>query len=562
MGVEPEFIIEPERPRITLERVFDAPRRKVFEAWTRADEVKCWYSPSGFVVCDCDIDFRVNGKWRVLLRGPKGQEHRISGEYREIETPERLVQTFRYDGAPQAEAVETLVFAEKDGKTLLTSTVVHESAENRDWHVRSGLREGATEILDRLSDHLASSAADATGAARALASSGAPTLRARQIWKIAAAALALAALAGGGLYWSSRHSAVQYVKETIGRGSVIRAASVNGVIAPVGAAPIRARAAGAIEAVYCDVGAKVTAGQLCAKLDPAPYRSAVEREKAELADALARQNKDDAQLARTRAESERLTKRKTASQNARDKARAAFEQAQARAASSEAAVARSRAALQSAEASLAQANIVSPIDGTVTSRNIEAGRSVGAGENETPLFVVAPDLAAMQVDARVDDENGAGIEVGDKATFSVESVADRVYSGEVSEVRPSPTGREGADEDSASRDVVIAAPNPDLSLAPGMKATAEIVIDRRDNVIRASDRSLRYSADRPASGQGPQAPQGGARLWLLRDGKPTAVTVQLGLDDGSYTEIVGGDLLPGDEVIVAEDDGRSESAKR
>lgn len=567
MGGKPQIILEPERPKITLERVFDAPRRRVFEAWTKAEHVKCWYNPSGFVVCDCDIDFRVNGKWRVVLRGPQGREHSVSGEYREIETPERLVQTFRYDGAPQAEAVETLVFSEKDGKTLLTSTVVHKSAQNRDWHVSSGLEDGATQVLDRLSDHLESTAAETEGAERALEIADTGARRTRRVRQIAAAALAILVLAGGGVYWSSRQDvAAHYVTETIGRGSVIRTVSVNGTVNPVGVTPIRADASGRVEEVACDSGAKVKAGQLCAKIDPRPYQSTIDREKAELAGALAELEKDERRLARAKADLDRnriSAKRRASARTALEKSQAAYEQAQARAALDEAAIAKSRAALQAAEIGLAHTQIVSPIDGSVVSRNVEVGQTVGTSEEERTIFIVAPDLAAMQVDARTDAKDANEIKLGDKASFTVDGVPDRVYTGEVSQIRQRAIGGEAAGRDATALDVVIDASNPDLSLALGMKAAVQIVVDRRDDVIRAPDQSLRYSANRPdASGRGAETPQNGARLWLLRNGKPTAVTVRLGLDDGAYTEVVGGDLLPGDQVILAEDGGQAAHSPR
>lgn len=570
MSGKPEIIIEPERPRITLERVFDAPRRRVFDAWTKAEHVKCWYSPGGFAVCDCDIDFRVNGKWRVVLRGPHGQEHGVSGEYREIEAPERLVQTFRYDGAPQVEAVETLAFVEKDGKTILTSTVIHKSAENRDWHVKSGLQDGATQVLDRLSDHLESNGVATPGAEQTLESRDRAARRAERVRRTAAAALAVLALAGGGLYWSSRQDvAARYVRETVGRGSVIRTVSMNGVVDPIGVTSIKADAPGKIEAVYCDIGAKVKAGQPCAKIDPRPYQSAIDREKARLAGALTQLEKDEVRLARAKADLERdrlLAKRRTGARSALDKSQAAYEQARARATLDEAAIAESRAALQAAQTNLAHAEIVSPIDGTVVSRNVEVGRAVGTSDEEQAVFLVAPDLAAMQVDVRVNAKDASEIEIGDKASFAVDALPDRVYTGEVGQIRRSPpagqdvAGQNVAGQDVAGQDVVVVidAPNPDLSLALGMKANVQIVVDRRDDVIRVPNQSLRYSADRlDAGGRGGETPRSGARLWLLRNGKPTAVTVQLGLDDGAYTEVVEGDLLSGDQLILAGDGGHA-----
>ena len=110
--------------------------------------------------------------------------------------------------------------------------------------------------------------------------------------------------------------------------------------------------------------------------------------------------------------------------------------------------------------------------------------------------------------------------------------------------------------------IAIAAPNPDLLLEPGMAATIRIVTDRRDDVLSAPNPALRYSPENPAvasDGADPMtSPDGSPRLWILRDGKPTAISVELGLDDGVYTEIIKGDLQPGDEVIVGESGAASE----
>ena len=147
------------------------------------------------------------------------------------------------------------------------------------------------------------------------------------------------------------------------------------------------------------------------------------------------------------------------------------------------------------------------------------------------------------------------IKPGDKASFTVEAFPNRPFAGEVTQIRPSPQ----TDENVATYDVVIGAPNPDLLLKPGMSAIVKIVVDRRDDVLRAPNQALRYSPrDRAvpngAGGPGPP-PDGWSRLCILRDGKPTEITVQLGLDDGAYTEIVKGDVQPGDELIIGESGG-------
>ena len=104
-----------------------------------------------------------------------------------------------------------------------------------------------------------------------------------------------------------------------------------------------------------------------------------------------------------------------------------------------------------------------------------------------------------------------------------------------------------------------------LLLEPGMTATIRIVIDRRDNVLRAPNQALRYlprDLAVPNGAGGPRAPPAGwSQLWILRDGKPTAIAVQLGLDDGAYTEIVKGDVQPGDDLIIGEGGGILEKQK-
>jgi uncharacterized protein YndB with AHSA1/START domain len=139
---------------MVLTRVFDAPRRLVFEAYSKPEHVSRWWGPRNQTVIVCEMDFRPGGAWRFVLRGPDGQEHPFKGVYREIAPPERLVFTFIYDvpGIRDHEALETLVFEEHDGKTTLTSTIVHKTVEARDGHLHAGMEAGASETLDRLAE--------------------------------------------------------------------------------------------------------------------------------------------------------------------------------------------------------------------------------------------------------------------------------------------------------------------------------------------------------------------------------------------------------------------------
>src|SRR5262249_28282624 len=130
---------------IVLERVFDAPRALVFEAMTTPELVKKWYGPRGHNLIVCEIDFRVGGKWRYVLRGPNGKDMGQFGEYLEIDRPDRFVSTEGFDDYPVGVAVNTLVFVEEAGKTKFSCTVLAPSQEARDAIIASGMEHGAAE---------------------------------------------------------------------------------------------------------------------------------------------------------------------------------------------------------------------------------------------------------------------------------------------------------------------------------------------------------------------------------------------------------------------------------
>ena len=377
-------------------------------------------------------------------------------------------------------------------------------------------------------------------------------------WRVPAAAVAFAVLAfggGGWLYWSThRTTAVHYVTQKIELGSIVHTVTASGVVVPTATASIDARVSGVIQALYCATDTKVKAGQLCAKIDPRPYQIVVDQDNADLAAAEARLQKDNADLARSKATFEHYEARqgsRVISQKTLDKLRKAYQQARTRTKIEEASVAQLQAALHAAQTNLDYTDINSPIDGTVVSRNVEMGQAIVAGK-ETPLFVVAEALTAMQVNGNVSENDVRAINLGDKASFTVEAIPNHLFVGAITQLgRPSQTL-----EHAPTYDVVITAPNPELLLKPGMTATIKIVVDRRDDVLRAPDQALRYSPAghaAPSSSSGAGTPlDGGPRVWILREGRPTAVPVQLGLDDGAYTEIVKGDLKPGDELVISE----------
>jgi HlyD family secretion protein len=232
------------------------------------------------------------------------------------------------------------------------------------------------------------------------------------------------------------------------------------------------------------------------------------------------------------------------SQDAYDSAKSTYDQAVAQITFDEATVQQRQASLDAAQVNLDYTDIVSPVDGTVVSRNVTMGQTVAASFQTPTLFLIATDLTKMEVDANVSESDIGGIKIGNKATFTVDAYAKRTFEGTVSQVRQSPQTVQNV----VTYDIVISVDNSDLTLMPGMTAASRIVIDQRNDVIRVPNQALRYVAKGVAGGAKP----GQAQIWVLRDGKPVPIPVVVGLDDDNFTEIVSGDVSPNDLVITAE----------
>jgi uncharacterized protein YndB with AHSA1/START domain len=144
----------PSDREIMMTRAFDAPRELVFEAHSKPEHMRRWWGRTGSTLTVCGMDFRPGGAWRFVEHQADGSGYGFRGEYREIVRPERIVQTFEFDGMPGHISVDTFTFVEQEGKTLLTSVSLFNSVEDRDGMLRSGMEQGAAETWDRLAKHL------------------------------------------------------------------------------------------------------------------------------------------------------------------------------------------------------------------------------------------------------------------------------------------------------------------------------------------------------------------------------------------------------------------------
>ncbi|WP_400770803.1 efflux RND transporter periplasmic adaptor subunit [Methylosinus sporium] len=288
-----------------------------------------------------------------------------------------------------------------------------------------------------------------------------PTAGAHRVRRAAVATLAaLAILLGGGwLYFRSTRDAQ--------RSGV----TATGVIEAASATPISTRLSGTIRAVYCDVGTKVTAGRICAEIDPQPYRAAVEQAKADLALADVRLETAGAVLARMEKRIERqraeadhgaLSKKKTLARS-----EAALSRARAQADREEASRALRRARLSEAEERLAQTAVAVTVDGTVIAREAKPGDTIIARDTPARLFTIATDLSVVEIAVTIHSSALRQPRIGSLVAFGVASLPGRAFSGVVEHV-----SRSTPDADHASTyRVVIEAYNHDLLLQPGMDAT-------------------------------------------------------------------------------------------
>lgn len=370
----------------------------------------------------------------------------------------------------------------------------------------------------------------------------------RKHWPIAGLASLLAIAIAGTTWWAlAARSPVHYVTAQVTRGAVSPAVTATGTVNPELTIIVGAAVSGIIQELSCDYNTQVKKGQVCAKIDPRPYQTVVDQNKANLAVARAQLEKDKANLAYTKTALDRyasLLQTHAVSQEAFDNAKNAYDQALAQIAFDEATIQQHQATLDAAQVNLDYASIVSPVDGTVVSRNVTMGQTVASSFQTPTLFLIATDLAKMEVDTSVSESDIGGIKPGDRATFTVDAYPKRTFEGAVSQVRQSPQTVQNV----VTYDIVVSVDNSDLKLMPGMTAASRVMTDQRADVIRVPNQALRYTPN----GLAGAAPPGHAQVFVLRDGRPVAVPVATGLDDDSFTEIVSGELKPGDLVITAE----------
>lgn len=154
MPAKIEVIADPGKPTIEFRRTFDAPRELVWKVLTSNEHIKNWYGPRSMTYVSSEMDLRVGGKWRIVLRGGDGMDYSWSGVYRELREPEKIEQMWWFEQIPQAKTIESLTLEAQGNRTVIHGLVQHETMESRDIHVKT-MRPGFDETWDRFADVLA-----------------------------------------------------------------------------------------------------------------------------------------------------------------------------------------------------------------------------------------------------------------------------------------------------------------------------------------------------------------------------------------------------------------------
>jgi HlyD family secretion protein len=375
---------------------------------------------------------------------------------------------------------------------------------------------------------------------------------ARSRWMVAGLVAAAVAV-GGGLFWlTHRTPPVVYITAPVIRGDVVTTITASGSVNPVVTVQVGTYVSGTIISLTCDYNTQVHKGQLCAKIDPAPYQIVVDEDVADLATAKAQLVKDQANLVYANVSHQRadlLLKEDSTSHDAADAALNAYNQTLALVRLDAAQVDQKAALLKAAQINLNYTNIISPVDGAVVSRNVTAGQTVAASLQTPTLFLIARDLTKMQVDTNVSESDIAGAHDGAAASFTVDAFPKHTFQGIVTQVRQAPISVQNV----ITYDVVVTVANPDLLLKPGMTATAKIATAQAQNVLRVPSQALRFTPTVAAkAGAVKPAGRGQRAVWVLRAGKPVRIPVTVGLNDDTFAEIRSGALEVGDQVVTAQ----------
>ncbi len=376
---------------------------------------------------------------------------------------------------------------------------------------------------------------------------------------------------GAGLGWYlNRPSSnpLQYESTVVTRGELTQVVTASGQLNPLVKVEVGSQISGIIEKLFVDFNSPVTEGQVIAQLDAATYEANLIQAQGNLANA-----KAAAELAQLNAE------RAKTLQTEKLNAKAEYEKAVADLHQAEAAVKVNEGSLKKAQVDLARCTIYAPIDGIVISRNVNVGQTVAASLSAPTLFVIANNLAKMQIEADVAEADIGLVGAGQEVEFTVDAFPGQTFHGKVTQVRNAPK----ADQNVVTYVTIIDVTNPNLKLKPGMTANVSVIVTHHDNVLKIPNAALRFrppknvelvktrsnktdvaeapkksetksESEKKSEAAKPKNDKKDKRksertLYVLRDRALQPAKVKLGITDGRETELIEG-LKEGDAVVV------------
>lgn len=368
--------------------------------------------------------------------------------------------------------------------------------------------------------------------------------------KILTIILIVAALGAAAFFlFRDKEDEIKYRTEKAARGDIISTVTATGTVNAVTTVLVGTQVSGTIKNIYADFNSPVKKGQVIALIDTATLEAQVSQARANLLSAKANLDKSEAALfdaKRTMERNKELLSKNFISRSELDTAETNYETAKAQVGVSSAQIAQAEAALKIAETNLGYTKIVSPVDGVVISRNVDIGQTVAASFQTPTLFTIAQDLTKMQIDTSVDEADIGNVIDGQEVEFTVDAYPDVIFRGEVSQVRNSPVVVQNV----VTYDVVIKVDNPELKLKPGMTANVSIVLQNKKDILRIPNAALRFSPDGKDKGRTQGQKEKGPGVWALEAGNAKRIPIKTGISDGSYTELVSGEVSEGQELIV------------
>ncbi|WP_106795626.1 efflux RND transporter periplasmic adaptor subunit [Rhizobium sp. H4] len=403
--------------------------------------------------------------------------------------------------------------------------------------------------------------------AAVLAASGKRDKRSRWRGRLFILLILVAAAAAAAYFYAARgQSEVSYTTQPAKRGDLTVLVTATGSVQPTEQVDISSELSGTVRDVNVDYNSTIKAGDVLAQLDTNKLEADVKSSRAKVNSAKANVAKANADLESASTSLERLkslVRSNVSTQQSLDDATYKYDSAVAAKQINEAEVLASEADLQLAEVNLAKAKIISPIDGVILTRSVNPGATVAASLSAPILFTIAGDLKKMELQVDVDEADVGKIAVGQKAKFTVDAYPDRSFPAEIEQIRFASEVVNNV----VTYKAVLSVDNADLLLRPGMTATADITVEAVKDTLMVPNAALRYALPqaerrgrgilgifgppRRRGGNAPQALTGAERrVWVLRDGRPTPVVIQVGSSDGQFTQVVSGDLKENDALVT------------